>query len=430
MTPPWTNWSGNQRAVASRVVHPASTAEVVAAVRAAAAEGLRVKAVGTGHSFTSAAVTSGVRVALDRLAGLVSIDGTQATVQGGMPLHRLNAVLAEHGLALANLGDIDRQTVAGALATGTHGTGAGYGCLSTFVESLELVTPSGEVLRCSASSHPSVFSAALVGLGALGVVTEVTLRCVAAFTLRAEERPSSLSEVMADLDSYVKGNDHFEFYWIPYTERVQTLRKNRVPVSAQPLPAFRAWVDDSLLANTVFGGMCRLGRAVPGLVPTLTKVVARAWSARSYTGPSHEVFCASRRVRFMEMEYGFPRPALPEALARLRQVIDRLPFKVIFPVEVRFTAADDIWLSHGYGRDSVYVAIHQYVGMPYEPYFRGFEEIAGDLDGRPHWGKMHYRDAAALGPLYPKFGDFRTVRDRLDPERRFANEYLDRVLGP
>ena len=179
----------------------------------------------------------------------------------------------------------------------------------------------------------------------------------------------------------------------------------------------------------MFGGVCRLGRAAPGLVPTISRISARALSARVYTAPSHEVFCTARRVRFVEMEYGVPREAVQEAFSGLRRVVNRLPFNVVFPVEVRFTAADDIWLSHGYGRDSAYIAIHQYVGMPYEEYFKRFEEIAVGLGGRPHWGKMHYREAGQLAEAYPRFGDFLAVRDRLDPDRVFANAYLDRILG-
>ena len=428
---PWSNWAGNERAVAARVAHPASADEVAAEVDKAAAAGLRVKPVGHGHSFTAAALTDGVRLELDRLAGLVAVDpgARLVTVGAGTHLRDLNRLLAEHGLALPNLGDIDAQTISGALATGTHGTGAGYGCLSTFVHALELVTGTGDTVRCSAEENPDVFRAAQVSVGALGVVTQVTLRCDEAFTLRAEERPATLAEALTGLDGHVEGNDHFEFYWFPYTERVQLKRNNRVPASDQPLSRFRGWLDDEFLSNTVFAGACKLGRATPALVPMISRISARALSARVYTAPSYEVFCTSRRVRFVEMEYGLPREALHEAFQGLRKVVDRLPFNVVFPVEVRFTAADDIWLSHGYGRDAAYVAIHQYVGMPYEEYFRRFEEIAVGLGGRPHWGKMHFRDAAYFSSAYPRFGDFQAVRDRLDPDRVFANAYLDRILG-
>ncbi|NJC82019.1 D-arabinono-1,4-lactone oxidase [Planosporangium mesophilum] len=427
----WSNWSGTASSTASRVVFPTERDGVVAAVSAAAADGLRIKAVGSGHSFTAAAATTGVRVELGALSSLLSVDAAArlVTVQAGMPLHRLNVALATHGLALPNLGDIDTQTISGALATGTHGTGGRFGCLSTFVEAIEIVTGTGEVLRCSRSSSPEVFAAAAVNLGALGIVTELTLRCVDAFTLRASEQPAPLPSVLADLDSLVGLNDHVEFYWFPYTDRVQLKRNNRVAADDEPLARWRGWLDDEFLSNRVFAAACRLGRAAPRTVPTISRVSSWALAPRTYTGPSHEVFCTPRRVRFVEMEYGLPRDALRPALAELRRIVDSLPSAVVFPVEVRFTGADDLWLSHGYGRDSAYIAIHQYVGMPYEEYFKRFEAVATSLGGRPHWGKLHYRDAAYLTSAYPRFADFRAVRDKLDPDRLFANEYLDRVLG-
>lgn len=427
----WSNWAGNQQSIATAILRPTTLDGVTEAVRDAASAGERIRVVGSGHSFTPIAVADGRRLELTTLATDVRVDREQrlVTVPAGMTLRALNALLATHGLALPNLGDIDAQTVAGAISTGTHGTGAAYGCLSTFVAGLTLVTGTGEVLRCSADERPDVFAAARVSLGALGVLVEVTLRCVDAFVLRAHERPAPLDSVLAELPALIDAHDHVEFYWFPYTARVQVKTNDRVPADDRPLPRWRGWLDDDLLANTVFAGACRLGRAVPALAPTISAVSARALTERSYTGRSDTVFCTPRRVRFVEMEYGLPRAALPAALDALRRIVDGLPFKVLFPVEVRFTAPDDIWLSHGYGRESAYVAIHQYVGMPYEPYFRAFEEVAAELGGRPHWGKLHYRDAASLAPAYPRFGDFRAVRDRLDPDRLFSNPHLDRVLG-
>jgi L-gulonolactone oxidase len=400
---------------------------VADAVRSAAHDGLPVKAVGSGHSFTGAAATHGVRLELADLASPVTVDRTLVTVPAGMRLRELNATLAQHGLAVPNLGDIDAQTISGALATGTHGTGAGFGCLSTFVEGLKLVTGSGDVLHCSPGSP--TLDAARVNIGALGVVTHVTLRCVPAFTLLAHERPASLSSVLSSLDSLIAENDHFEFYWFPYTDLVHAKSNNRVAASDAPLPGWRRWLDDEFVSNTVFGAACRLGRAAPRTVPTIQRIGTRLLSERTYTGRSDEVFCSPRRVRFNEMEYGLPRAALREAFDGLQSIVDSLPFKVAFPVEVRFTAADDIWLSHGYGRDSAYIAIHQYVGMPYEEYFRRFEALAESLGGRPHWGKMHWRSAESLAATYPRFDDFVAVRDKLDPGRVFANPYLERVLG-
>ena len=427
----WRNWAGNQRATAARAARPATVDDVAEAVRDAAVAGLTVKPIGSGHSFTDIAATTGLRLHLDRLTGVVTVDRERrhVTVRAGTTLRELNELLAANGLALPNLGDIDAQTVAGALATGTHGTGAGYGCLATFVEAVELVTAGGEVLTCSATVRPHVFAAARVGLGALGVVTAITLRCVDAFILHADERPTPLAETLATLDEYAQANDHVEFYWMPYTERTLVKRNNRVAEDSHPLSRLAAWWQNDFLQNVAFGAVCRVNRTVPAAAPTLLRATARMFSPVAYTNRSDRIFTTRRRVRFLEMEYGMPRAALGEGFAALRRIIDRLPFPVLVPVEVRVAAADDIWLSHGYGRDSVYIAIHQYVGAPYEPYFREFERACTDLGGRPHWGKLHWRDAESLRPGYPRFADFLAVRDDLDPSRVFANAYLNRVLG-
>ncbi|MBO4210438.1 D-arabinono-1,4-lactone oxidase [Micromonospora echinofusca] len=427
----WSNWAGNQRATARSVYRPTDVTEVAEAVRGAVAQGQRIRPVGSGHSFTDIARTDQCRMELDALGGDIRIDRERrlVTVPAGMTLRALNALLAAEGLALPNLGDIDAQTISGAISTGTHGTGAALGGLATFVESLTLVTGTGETLVCAADRDPDLLAAARVSLGALGVIVDVTLRCVDAFVLRADERPARLDTVLAGLPELISGHDHVEFYWFPYTDRVQVKTNDRVAADDRPLPGWRRRLDDEFLSNTVFAGACRLGRAVPALAPTISAVSARALTARAYTGPSHTVFCTPRRVRFTEMEYSLPRAALGEALTALRRIVDGLPEKILFPVEVRFTAADDIWLSHSHGRESAYIAIHQFAGAPYQAYFTAFEQVTRELGGRPHWGKLHWRDAASLAPVYPRFADFLAVRDRLDPHRVFANEYLDRVLG-
>jgi L-gulonolactone oxidase len=431
-TATWRNWAGNQRATPVTVTRPTSIDEATAAIQDAAANGRRVKAVGSGHSFTDIALAEDISLDLSDIGSTLSVDLESRVVSApaAMPLSVLNEKLAARGLALPNLGDIDAQTIAGAISTGTHGTGAAYGCLSTFVVGLTLVTGTGEVIRCSPDERPDIFVAAQVGLGALGVITEVRLRCVDTFVLHADERPMPLDTVLAGLPEHIGDNDHFEFYWLPYTERTLTKRNNRVPADDRPLSKLRAWWDDDFLQNTALGSLCRVGRRVPSLVPTISRAEARILTPRVYTARSDMAFVSPRRVRFTEMEYALPRAALPEAFAGLRRVVDSLPFKVLIPVEVRFTAPDDIWLSHGYGRESAYIAIHQYVGVEYEPYFRAFERVAQDLGGRPHWGKLHYRDAESLRSVYPHFDDFLAVRDQLDPSRVFTNAYTERVLGP
>jgi FAD-linked oxidoreductase len=425
--PRWRNWGRNQQAVAVDVLTPGSVDEVSAIVKAASGSGRRVKVVGSGHSFTGIAVADDQRLQLHRLAGLIAIDGNLVTVAAGMPMYALNALLATHGLAVPNLGDIDAQTVAGAISTGTHGTGAAHSTLASCVTAVTLVTGTGQILRLDSSSE--MFPAVRLGIGALGILVEVTLRCVEAFTLLADERPMPLAEVLAGLDEQIAVNDHVEFYWYPYTDRAQLKRNNTVQTSHLPLTRFRGWLDDEFLPNSVFQAACRLGRTLPGAVPAISAIAARALTARTYTDRSDRVFCTPRRVRFTEMEYEVPRAAMPEVLAALPGIIDRLPFKVQFPVEVRFTGPDDVWLSHGYGRESAYIAVHQFTGSAYEPYFRAVEAVCEPLGGRPHWGKLHYRDADSLRKVYPKFDDFLGVRERLDPARVFTNGYLDRVLG-
>ncbi|MEV0896584.1 D-arabinono-1,4-lactone oxidase [Actinoplanes sp. NPDC049802] len=422
----WSNWGRNQESIAE-VLLPGGVDEVATQVKQAAESGRRIKVVGSGHSFTPIAVAEDQRMYVHRLNGLLGVDGPLVTVQAGMPLSTLNTVLAEHGLAMPNLGDIDAQTVAGAISTGTHGTGIAYSTLASCVEAVTMVTGAGSVERFT-NGDPG-FPAARLGLGALGVLVDVTLRCVPAFTLLADERPMALADILAGMDDWIANDDHVEFFWYPYTDRAQLKRNRRMAADDRPLSRFRGWLDDDFLSNTVWQGVCTLGRRFPGTVAALSAVSARALSPRTYTGRSDQVFCSPRRVRFTEMEYEIPRAALPEVLAALPGLLDALPFRVQFPVEVRFTGPDDVWLSHGYGRESAYVAVHQFIGSPYEPYFRAFEKLCTPLGGRPHWGKLHYRDAESLRPAYPRFDDFLAVRDRLDPHRVFSNDYLVRVLG-
>ena len=419
-----------------RWARPRSEAEIAAAVKDAAAAGLPVRALGSGHSFTSIAATSGVALDLSGWTGVIAADTRSGlvTAKSGTSLRALNAELGAFGLAMANLGDIDAQTLAGALSTGTHGTGARLGGLATQIEALELVLADGTLTTCSAAARPDLFAAARVGLGALGVISTVTLRCVPAFTLVADERPMPVEEVLEQFDELAAANDHFEFYWFPYGRQALVKRNNRrapdgARSAAGPLPGWRRFWEFEVMENAAFGVLCRLGRARPALIPALNRFSSSALSARSYADVSHRVFVTPRRVRFTESEYAVPRESLRHVLAELRRAVPRLADPVMFPVEIRVAAADDIWLSTASGRDSAYIAIHQYTGLPYREWFDLFESIVAEVDGRPHWGKMHSLDAARLRPLYPHFDDFRRVRAEVDPEGRFGNGYLTQVLG-
>ncbi|MBI0379321.1 FAD-binding protein [Streptomyces albiflaviniger] len=427
----WRNWAGNVMARPTRIVAPSSTQELAEMVRRATAEGLKVKAVGTGHSFTTAAATDGLLIRPDRMAGVRGLDreaGT-VTVAAGTSLRQLNETLSAHSLSLVNMGDIMEQTVAGATSTGTHGTGRDSASIAAQIKGLELVTADGSVLRCSAEENPEIFAAARIGLGALGVVSEITFGVEPEFLLSAREEPMPFDRVMADFEQLVAENEHFEFYWFPHTGNCNTKRNNRSTGPAAPVGRVSGWVDDELLSNGIFQVACSVGRAVPATIPGIAKISSRALSARTYTDIPYKVFTSPRRVRFVEMEYAVPREAAVTVLRELKATVERSGLRVSFPVEVRTAPADDIPLSTASGRETAYIAVHLYRGTPHRAYFTAAEQIMIAHGGRPHWGKLHSRDAAYLAGVYPRFGEFAAVRDRLDPDRLFTNDYLRRVLG-
>jgi L-gulono-1,4-lactone dehydrogenase len=428
----WRNWAGNVVARPARMRMPASPAEVAAEVTKAAAEGLPVRMTGTGHSFTPAACTDGVLLNPGGLIAIRSVDPKAGlvTAEAGCPLYRLNSELYSRGLSLTNMGDIQVQTVAGAIQTGTHGTGRASGSMAAQVAGLEMVLADGTIVTCSADDQPSwLFDAARVGLGALGVLTAVTFRVEPLFLLTAREEPMRWAEVISRLPELISDNEHFEFFWFPHSEGCLTKRNNRALGPAHPLPRWRYWLDDEFLSNSLFGATCRLGYLAPRAIATVNSLASRALSARAYTDAAYKVFTSPRRVRFKEQEYAIPRDHLAEVLGEIRALFNRRDWLISFPIEVRVTPADDLWLSTASGRDSAYIAFHVYHPSPHQEYFRDTEAIMTAVGGRPHWGKMHTRDADYLNGVYPRFADFLALRDKLDPERRFGNAYLRQVLG-
>jgi FAD-linked oxidoreductase len=429
----WRNWSGEQRCAPERIERPRSEPEVAEAVRRAVAEGRRVRVSASGHSFTDIACTDEVMLRLDALDRVLSADleSGLVEVEAGITLHRLGAELAARGLAMENQGDIDRQQLAGAISTATHGTGAGFPNLSAQVESMRLVTADGQPHDFSKEGlTPFNLRAARVALGALGVVTRVTLRCVPLFTLRRLDRPRGLGEVLDELDALVDSNDHFEFYGFPYTGRVTTRESERSHRAAEPTEPWKRWLGDVVAENWVPGAIFRLGRAAPRLIPALSRAVVPLMQPAVVTDHAYRVYASRRTIPFTEMEYGIPREAAAEAVRRVVDLVERRGLPVAMPYEVRFTKGDGAHLSTAAGRDTCYVAVHQYRGMEHESYFRGVERIMDDYDGRPHWGKRHFQSAATLAPRYPDWDAFQAVRGRLDPDGVFTNDYVERVLGP
>ena len=427
----WHNWTGDERCLPAAIERPASLDQLSAAIAGARSKGLAVRVAGAGHSFNDIACSDGLLLKLDRMAGVLDIDRSAGLVrtQAGITLRELSRRLAAEGLALENLGDIDVQSLAGAISTATHGTGARLPNISAQVKELTLVLADGSTLACSPTRDPEAFRAARVGLGSLGAIAEVTMRCVPAFTLRGVDAPAPLADTLERFEELALGNDHFEFFVFPHAKTALTRTNNRTEASPRPRGRVRAYADDVLLTNHAFELLCRTGRRFPARIPQINRLVTRLAGSRERVDRSAEIFATPRLVRFTEMEYALPRERTPEAVLRVMEVIEQRRFAVPFPIEVRTVAGDDAFLSTAAGRESGFVAVHMYRRMPWQPYFRAVESIMLELGGRPHWGKRHFQTAATLRPRYPGWDRFQSVRARLDPDERFANAWTERVLG-
>ena len=426
----WSNWAGNQQTGTVLLSKPQTESELQQVVQSAQASGRRVKAVGSGHSFTAIAVSEEVLVDLSNYDEIVAIDkmNQTVTVQSGTQLSKLNQALYENSLAMQNLGDIAYQTIAGAISTSTHGTGAKFTGIANQVVALRIVLADSSIVECSANVNAQLFSCARVGLGALGLISTVTLKVVPAFNLAVIEEPMRVDDVLQNLDLHVDSNDHFEFFWVPHTGWALTKRNNRNSLPVEPMSKMSHWYSKTLMENYAFGAVCMLGKARPSLIPKLAKALPSS-GRNEYSDASHKVFASKRIIKFYEMEYAIPREACAEALNRVRRMVTDSGFFLNFPVEVRFTAPDEIPLSTASNRESAYIAVHIYKGMNYVPYFKEVESIMNSYQGRPHWGKLHFQSAATLASRYPQWDVFQAVRNQVDPQRMFSNQYLETVLG-
>lgn len=426
----WSNWAGNQQTGTVLLSKPQTESELQQVVQSAQLSGRRVKAVGSGHSFTAIAVSEEVLVDLSDYDEIVAIDkiNQTVTVQSGIQLSKLNQALYENSLAMQNLGDIAYQTIAGAISTSTHGTGAKFTGIANQVVALRVVLADSSIVECSANVNAQLFSCARVGLGALGLISTVTLKVVSAFNLAVIEEPMRVDDVLQNLDLHVDSNDHFEFFWVPHTGWALTKRNNRNNLPVEPMSKMSHWYSKTLMENYAFGAVCMLGKARPSLIPKLAKALPSS-GRNEYSDASHKVFASKRIIKFYEMEYAIPREACAEALNRVRRMVTDSGFFLNFPVEVRFTAPDEIPLSTASNRESAYIAVHIYKGMNYVPYFTEVESIMNSYQGRPHWGKLHFQSAATLASLYPQWDVFQAVRNQVDPQRMFSNQYLETVLG-
>ena len=430
MSDVWRNWAGDQSCRPAEVLRPRDRDELAGMVATAAERGRTVSVAGSGHSFTDTALTDGTMIDPRGLSGVIDADPASGLVKvrAGTVLAELNEALHDLGLAMENLGDIDSQTIAGAISTGTHGTGAALRNISAQVEGVELVLAGGDVRELD-GAEPDLLRAARVGVGALGAISAVTLRCVPAFVLHRVDRPRPREEVLDSFDELAAANDHFELFTFPYADSALVLERNRTEEPARPRGQAATFLNDVVLENWALGAISATGKLFPRAIPSLARLAARLASGSRVTDRSDRIFANERRVRFTEMEYGVPREHGPEAVRRVIEWVRSNRYPVFFPIEMRVTAADDALLSPSHERDTAYIAVHQYKGMEWRPYFEAVEEIMNGYAGRPHWGKRHFQTAATLEPRYPRWADFQAARDELDAGRTFSNEYATRVLG-
>jgi len=426
----WKNWSGYVECPQTPVRTLGDAAQLSQLLADVARDGHSVRVAGAGHSFSPLVASDGVIVSLDRMQGIVDVDGATnvARVQAGTRLYALGAALAERGLAMENLGDINVQSIAGATSTGTHGTGLGFGNLATQIAAMKFMTADGLEVVASPAENPELFAGGRIALGALGVLSELSLRLVPAFRLRLERGGMDLEDCLAQADALVAANRSFEFYWLPHTESVLTKTWN---VTDAPVDesGFGRWVSDVLLENTAFGALCKLGRAVPSWCPPLSRFCASMISRSDQVDASWSMLSTVRQVRFNEMEWSLPADRGADALREIKALIARREFPLMFPLEYRWVKGDDLWLSPNFGRDSVHISVHQFVGMPFERYFDAVQAICLAHGGRPHWGKVHSLKAAQLSRLYPRWDDFLALREQMDPQGRFLTPYLRGLFG-
>ena len=436
----WSNWAGNQTSNPLSIKKPKNEEEVVTIVKEAKNRGLKVKVVGSGHSFTGIGVTDEVLVSLDEISDVRDVDfeNFRVRVGSGVYLFDLNPILQRSGMAMPNLGDIVYQSLSGAISTSTHGTGLGFKTIADAVCGMRIVDGEGKVIRCDEQQNPEIFNAARVGLGALGIITEVTIQCVEAFNLHAIEEIIPICEVTNNFEKWARTTDHIEFFWMPNTDKALLKRNTRtMEFPSKPRnrrhALKRRWnrfKNEEIKQNFLFGAMNYAGKAIPPLIPKFNSMVAGENGRAEYIKNSYEVFASPRRVKFYEMEYAVPIDSGIEAFRKVVELIGDLDHYISFPVEYRVLGKDEIPMSTANNRASAFIDVHVFRNTPFEKYFKGVEKIMNEYDGRPHWGKLHFQDHETLSNIYPQWETFQTVRRSIDPQGVFTNPYLDKVLGP
>lgn len=422
---PWKNWSGAQSCLPAARVAPASEEQLAQFLRAATGA---VRPVGSGHSFSALVPTDGSVLSLGNLRGMITHDAKtlQSEWWAGTPMSQMGAPLKQAGLALPNMADIDYQTLAGAIATSTHGTGPRFGSYSDQVVGLRLLTANGDSIDCSAQQHPEIFDAARCSLGALGVITRVRLQNRRAFKLHRREWVQRFEELLEDMPRLLREHQHFEMNVLLHAATAVAMTMDETK-DARVIPKEPGGdVDKVALLQRVHLEWKNSPRIYAGMINFLVK---HAVSFPEVIDDSYKVFANVRDVRFNEMEYEVPAEAGPACLREIMAKVRKNKVDSFFPIEYRYVKRDSAMLSMFQGRDTCAISFHQFYRMDYHNVFAQIEPIFWKYDGRPHWGKLHTLNARLLAPLYPRWKDFLAVRESLDPQGKLLNAHLRSVLG-
>ena len=415
----WRNWSGSQYGSAE-IFKPRQINELKKLLKSHA----QIRAVGAGHSFSALVKTDAVLINLDRFKGVVTFDEdqTQCTVQAGTRLYDLGEYLAPINQALPNQGDIDQQSLAGAISTGTHGTGIDLPCLSAFVEGFELLTADGELLQCDRQQNTEIFQAGRVALGSFGILTKITLQNRSRYKLKEQIRLCPLQEIFANIDQWKYQHRHIEFWAFLHSDQVMLKTLDETDDAIQPRQD--AWPSEDALLT-----LCsELTRRLPATNRYLQKMLSVFVKPTCYVDWSNQIFPTPRNTKFNEMEYQIPVEQGLQCLEEVLHTLRKHQVPMFFPIEFRYVKGDDIWLSPFYGRDSVSISIHQFHRQDYHAVFDLVEPILQKYQGRPHWGKLHSMNAALLRDLYPKWDDFMALRQQLDPNQKWLNPHLKQLF--
>lgn len=423
----WTNWAGNQHCYPQQTLAPTSEGEL--AQQLANAKG-KVRAVGAGHSFSAVVPTNDTLISTDLLTGLESFDSTthQATLLAGTRLYDASRLLDSVGQAFINLPDMDYPSLAGAVVNSVHGTGINYSSMSAYVSALNLVTPQGEILECSAHKNADLFQAARCCVGSLGIISKMTVDNVPSLNLTERTEMADVYEVLENIDQHFASHRNFELFAFPLTSRCAVIKTDEAkPTDKNAGEEDAGLLNDLKLLYQTAGRVPLLGpRLYEGVIAALEPADGKVMTK---TGKSYEVLCHKRMVRFREMEYTVAVEDGPACLKEILATIKKKKLPLNFPIEYRHVKRDDIWLSMFQGQDGASISIHQHADWQYQAAFAEIEAIFHKYNGRPHWGKLHTLNRQQLADLYPQhWQDFQTIRQALDPQGKMLNAHLNKVF--